>query len=151
MIESLLKPLGVTPLEFFPAWNASLNALCTVLLIAAWIAIKQRRITLHKTLILIAFSVSILFLASYLYYHFAVRDPELSKYRGEGAMRFAYFAILLSHTVLALVVAILAPITLYLGFGAPGNRHLWLARKTMPIWLYVSITGVVVYWMLYRM
>ena len=151
MIDSLLRNVGTTPLEFFPAWNASLNAACAALLVAAWIAIKNRRIALHKTLILIAFSVSMLFLASYLYYHFAVRDPQLSKYKGEGWLRPVYFAILISHTLLAVAVAVLAPITLYLGFGAPGNRHLRLARKVMPIWLYVSITGVVVYWMLYRM
>lgn len=143
--------LAITPLEFFPPWNASLNAVCTVLLVAAWIAIKQRKVPLHKRLILSAFGVSIVFLASYLYYHFAVRDPELSKYRGEGALRIVYFAVLVSHTLLAMVVAIMAPITLVLGFGAPGNRHRKIARWVMPIWLYVSVTGVVVYWMLYRM
>lgn len=143
--------LALTPLEFFPPWNASLNAVCTVLLVAAWIAIKKRNVTLHKRLILTAFGVSIVFLASYLYYHFAVRDPELSKYRGEGAMRAVYFAVLISHTLLAMVVAVMAPITLYLGFSAPGNRHKGIARWVMPIWLYVSVTGVVVYWMLYRM
>src|SRR5262245_10848289 len=147
----MLDWLGVTPLEFFPAFNAGLNASCTFLLIADWIAIKNRRIALHKTLMLTAFGVSMAFLASYLYYHFAVRDPELSKYRGEGWSRGLYFVILISHTILAMVVAVLAPITLYLGFGAPGNRHLWLARKVMPMWLFVSVTGVVVYWMLYQM
>lgn len=143
--------LAITPLEFFPPWNASLNAVCTVLLVAAWIAIKKRNVPLHKRLILSAFGVSIVFLASYLYYHFAVRDPELSKYRGEGTLRGVYFAVLISHTLLAMVVAVMAPITLYLGFGAPGNRHLKIARWVMPIWLYVSVTGVVVYWMLYQM
>lgn len=143
--------LALTPLEFFPPFNASLNATCTLILICGWIAIRQRRITLHKTLMVTAFSVSTVFLASYLYYHFAVRNPELSKYRGEGLMRTVYFAVLLSHTVLALVVAVFAPITLYLGFSAPGNRHVTIARWLMPIWIYVSLTGVVVYWMLYRM
>lgn len=143
--------LGVTPLEFFPAFNASLNAACTLILICGWIAIKQRRITLHKTLMVTAFGVSTAFLASYIYYHFAVRDPELSKYRGEGVLRGIYFAVLLSHTMLALFVAVLAPITLWLGFNAPGNRHVTIARWLMPVWIYVSITGVVVYWMLYRM
>lgn len=147
----MLDWLGVTPLEFFPAFNASLNAACTLILIAGWVAIKQRRIAIHKTLMVTAFGVSTAFLASYLYYHFAVRDPELSKYRGEGFMRIVYFAVLLSHTILAVVVAVFVPVTLYLGFGAPGNRHLWLARKVLPVWLYVSFTGVVVYWMLYRM
>lgn len=151
MIESLLKPLGVTPLEFFPAFNASLNAAGTLLLIAAWIAIKQRRITTHKTIMVTAFCVFTVFLISYLYFHLAIQDPKLSHYRGEGWLRPLYYTILISHVILAIVIAVLAPITLYLGFGAPGNRHLWLARKTMPLWLYVSITGVVVYWMLYRM
>lgn len=143
--------IALTQLEFFPPWNASLNAICTVLLVAAWIAIRQRKVTRHKRLILTAFGVSIVFLASYVYYHFAVREPELSKYRGEGAMRGVYFAVLISHTLLAMVVAVMAPITLYLGFGAPGNRHRAIARWVMPIWLYVSVTGVAVYWMLYRM
>lgn len=143
--------LALTPLEFFPVFNASLNAACTLILICGWIAIRQRRITLHKALMVTAFSVSTVFLASYLYYHFAVRNPELSKYRGEGAMRTVYFAVLLSHTVLALVVAVFAPITLVLGFSAPGNRHITIARWLMPVWIYVSLTGVVVYWMLYQM
>jgi putative membrane protein len=147
----MLDWLGVKPLEFFPAFNASLNAACTLILICGWVAIKQRRITLHKTLMLTAFGVSTAFLASYLYYHFAVRDPQLSKYPPEKPFRSLYLAVLLSHTILATLVAVFVPITLYLGFGAPGNRHVWLARKVLPVWLYVSITGVVVYWMLYRM
>jgi putative membrane protein len=147
----MLERFGISPLDFFPAFNAGLNAASAVCLIAAWIAIKNRRIVLHRNLILTAFGIVIVFLTSYVYYHFVVRDPELSKYRGVGWSRGVYFAVLISHTILAMVVAVLAPITLYLGFGAPGNRHLWLARKVMPIWLYVSITGVIVYWMLYQM
>ena len=126
-----------------------------ILLVASYVLITlgstESRIRTGVVYIVVSLVSSILFLASYLYYHFAVRDPELSKYRGEGALRGVYFAVLISHTLLAMVVAVMAPITLYLGFSAPGNRHLTIARWVMPIWLYVSVTGVVVYWMLYRM
>ena len=98
---------------------------------------------------LTAFATSVVFLASYLYYHFAVRNPELTKFTEQGWPRVVYFGVLISHTLLAVVVAVMVPVTLWLGFGAPGNRHKGVARWVLPVWLYVSVTGVVVYVMLY--
>ncbi len=132
-----------------PAWNASLNALCTVLLVVGYLAIRARKETLHKALMLTALAVSAVFLASYLYYHFAVLGAESMRFQGEGPVRVVYFTILLTHTVLAVAVA---PLALYISWqGLKDNRlrHVKLARITLPIWLYVSVTGVVVYTMLY--
>jgi uncharacterized membrane protein YozB (DUF420 family) len=134
-----------------PSVNAALNATCAVLLVLAYAAIRARRVRLHQALMLTAFAVSVVFLASYLYYHFVVKDGRPTKFTTEGWPRTVYLTVLLTHTVLAALVAVLAPVTLVLGFGATTNRHKRLARWTLPIWLYVSVTGVVVYWMLYRL
>ena len=134
-----------------PSVNAALNATCAVLLVLAYAAIRARRVGLHQALMLTAFVVSVVFLASYLYYHFVVKDGRPTRFTTEGWPRTVYLAVLLSHTVLAVVVAVLAPVTLVLGFNAYNNRHKRIARWTLPIWLYVSVTGVVVYVMLYRM
>ena len=150
LIEPLLAPFGLTPNDL-PAVNAGLNATCAVLLVAAYAAIRARRVRLHQALMLTAFTVSVVFLASYLYYHFVVKDGRPTRFTTEGWQRAAYLAVLLTHTVLAVVVAVLAPITLALGFNAFNNRHKRIARWTLPIWLYVSVTGVVVYWMLYHL
>jgi uncharacterized membrane protein YozB (DUF420 family)/cytochrome oxidase Cu insertion factor (SCO1/SenC/PrrC family) len=134
-----------------PWFNAMLNSSCTVLLLLGWIAIRLRFETLHKILMLLALAVSMVFLASYLFYHFAVMGAEPTRFRGEGAVRYLYFAILLSHTLLAIAVA---PMALYVAVQGLRNSlaaHVKIARWTLPIWLYVSVTGVVVYWMLYRM
>jgi putative membrane protein len=139
----------MTAQQFLPAWNSGLNAACTLLLVAAFAAIRAGRVPLHRALMLTAFATSAVFLASYLYYHFAVRNPELTKFTAEGWPRAVYFGVLISHTLLAMVVAVMVPVTLWLGFGAPGNRHKRLARWVLPAWLYVSVTGVVVYVMLY--
>lgn len=141
--------LGVTQQQFLPAWNSALNAATTVLIVAAYAAIRSRRVPMHKSLMLTAFVTSALFLTSYVYYHFAVRDPELTKFTAEGWPRRVYFLVLISHIILAAVVAVMVPVTLWLGFGAPGNRHKGIARWVFPIWLYVSVTGVVIYVMLY--
>lgn len=150
MVDRLLGLVGLTANDL-PAVNASLNGLAGILLIAGYLAIRRRKIRLHQACMISAFLVSVLFLASYLYFHIVVKNWQPTRFTAEGWPRRIYFAVLLSHTVLAVLVAILAPLTLYLGFGAPGNRHLKLARWTFPIWLYVSITGVVVYWMLYQL
>jgi len=150
MVESLLAPFGLTPGDL-PAVNAGLNGLAAVLLVAGYASIRARQIRTHKWCMVAAFSVSVLFLASYLYYHIAVKGGQPTRFTASGWPRWLYFTILTSHTVLAVAVAVLAPITLLLGFGAPGNRHLRLARWTFPIWLYVSVTGVAVYLMLYQL
>jgi protein SCO1 len=132
-----------------PRFNAMLNASCTVLLLLGWIAIRLRFVALHKMLMLLALAVSMAFLASYLYYHFAVMHMEPTRFRGEGAARYAYFTILISHTILAIAVA---PMAIYITVQGLRNalpQHVRIARWTLPIWLYVSVTGVVVYWMLY--
>jgi uncharacterized membrane protein YozB (DUF420 family) len=134
-----------------PAVNAFLNASCTVLLLAGYAAIRRRRIALHKTCMLAAFGVSALFLALYLYYHIVVRGGEPTRFAGPPGMRIVYLTILLTHTTLAVVAAPLEIVTVYLGLSGRLQRHRALARWTLPIWLYVSITGVVVYVMLYQL
>jgi uncharacterized membrane protein YozB (DUF420 family) len=138
-------------MEHLPAVNAVLNGLAAVLLVAGYLAIRNGRVQLHQTLMIAAFCTSVLFLACYLYLHFVVRDGRPTTFTTEGWPKIAYLTILLTHTFLAVVVAVLAPLTLYLGFGAPWNRHKRIARWTLPIWLYVSVTGVVVYLMLYHL
>jgi putative membrane protein len=100
---------------------------------------------------LTALAVSTAFLASYLYYHIVVRHGEATYFTGPSEVRAVYLGILLSHTVLAAIVAPLALITAYLALAGKLNGHRRLARVTLPLWLYVSITGVVVYWMLYHL
>lgn len=134
-----------------PTVNACLNSACTLLLIAGYIAIKQRRIAFHKTCMLAALVVSAVFLASYLYYHFVVRNGQPTTFTGPPMVRTVYLAILLSHTVLAVVTAPLALFTAWQGLRDNLARHVRIARWTLPIWLYVSITGVVVYVMLYQL
>lgn len=138
----------VSPL---PGINATLNGCCALLLIVGYTAIKARRIRLHKACMLAALGVSAVFLGSYLYYHLAICRGEPTRFEGTGWMRTLYFTVLLSHTLLAAAVAPLALVTAYHGIRDRLDRHVRLARWTLPIWLYVSITGVVVYWMLYRL
>jgi uncharacterized membrane protein YozB (DUF420 family) len=137
--------LAVTDL---PALNATLNATAAVLLAAGYVLIRKGKQESHRKVMLGAFLVSVLFLISYLVYHFQVGSVRFQK---QGAIRTVYFAVLLTHTVLAAAVPPLAVITLRRGLKANYHRHRVIARWTLPIWLYVSITGVVVYWMLYRM
>lgn len=130
-----------------PTLNALLNALTTLLLLRGWYLIRQRRIEEHRRAMLGALLGSAIFLISYLTYHFEVGSV---KFQGTGAVRTLYFAILLSHTLLAACVPVLALITLSRALRERFDRHKAIARWTLPIWLYVSVTGVVVYLMLYR-
>jgi protein SCO1/2/putative membrane protein len=134
-----------------PALNAVLNGTCAVLLALGFVAIRGRWVRTHKALMLSAFAVSVAFLACYLYYHFAVLGGEPTRFSGEGPIRPLYFAVLLSHTVLAAVVAPLAILVTFLGLSGRLARHVAIARVTLPLWLYVSVTGVVVYWLLYHL
>jgi uncharacterized membrane protein YozB (DUF420 family) len=134
-----------------PTVNATLNGTSAVLLVLGYAAIRRRAVAFHKTCMLSALTVSLVFLASYLYYHFAVKHGEPTRFPGTGWIRPTYFSILISHTLLAIIVAPLALITVYLGLRDRLPRHSRLARWTLPLWLYVCITGVVVYWMLYRL
>jgi putative membrane protein len=142
--------------EDLPAVNAVLNATSALLLVSGYAAIRRRRVTLHQTCMVAALVVSALFLASYLFYHLAVRHGAPTRFadrwpQAPDWVRYLYYAVLTSHTLLAVPTAPLAVITAYLGWRARFARHVWLARWTLPVWLYVSVTGVVVYWMLYRL
>ncbi len=134
--------------EQLPAVNATLNATAAVLLVAGWVLIKTRRERLHKWAMFTAFGVSIAFLACYLIYHFQVGSV---KFQGPANVRAFYLAMLASHVVLAATVPVLAGITIWLGVKDRRQKHRQLARWTFPIWLYVSITGVLIYVMLYHL
>jgi uncharacterized membrane protein YozB (DUF420 family) len=131
-----------------PALNAVLNSTSAVLLVYGWTLIRRRRIEAHRRTMIIAFCVSVAFLVSYLVYHAQVGSV---RFQGTGAVRSVYFAILISHTVLAAAVPFLAVAALWRGWTGDYVRHRRVARWALPVWLYVSVTGVIVYWMLYRM
>jgi uncharacterized membrane protein YozB (DUF420 family) len=131
-----------------PAINATLNGVAAILLIIGYTLIRRGRIAQHRAVMLTAFGTSILFLTSYLVYHAHVGSKH---FPGQGPVRLVYFAILVSHTVLAATVPVLALITLSRGLSARYDRHRAIARWTLPIWLYVSVTGVVVYLLLYQL
>lgn len=136
-----------------PTINAALNTTATVLLLLGFTFIKMGRIGVHRNIMLTAFVVSGVFLASYLTYHWALHHftgTHGKPFDGQGTWRTVYFTILISHVILAMGVAVLAPCTIYLGLSGRWTQHRRLARVTFPIWLYVSITGVVIYWMLYH-
>lgn len=129
-----------------PHLNAALNTLTTILLLTGYAFIRRGRISRHRAAMIAAFSTSVLFLISYLVYHSQV---GATRYPGTGFDRTAYLAILTTHTILAAAVPVLAVITLTLALRKRYPRHRRIARWTLPIWLYVSATGVIVYWMLY--
>jgi uncharacterized membrane protein YozB (DUF420 family) len=140
----------------FPALNAGLNALAGVLIVAGYACIRRRKFRAHAACMLTALLVSAVFLSSYLYYHLVVKHGVATSFRSQwpeapDGIRYLYYAILLSHTMLAVAVAPLALFTAWQALRGNFARHVRVARLTLPIWLYVSVTGVVVYWMLYRM
>lgn len=130
-----------------PAVNASLNALAAVLLVIGYVLIRRRQWIAHRNVMTAALVCSVLFLTSYLIYHAQVGSV---RFPGTGTPRTVYLAILLTHTVLAAAVPFLAGVTVVRAWRQRYPQHKRLARWTLPIWLYVSVTGVVVYWMLYR-
>ncbi len=131
-----------------PALNACLNATAAAFLVSGWILIKRGRVEAHRRCMIGALAASTIFLACYLYYHFQVGSV---RFTGQGWIRPLYFTILLTHTVLATAVVPLALRSFYLGWNRRDEEHRRWAKWAMPIWLYVSVTGVVVYWMLYRL
>lgn len=131
-----------------PTINAALNATSAVLLVVAYRAIRRRDVARHRRWMLAAAATSALFLVSYLVYHAQVGSV---RFLGTGAARAVYFTVLLSHTILAAAVLPLVLRTLFLGLKRRDDRHRRLAKWTFPIWLYVSLTGVVVYVMLYHL
>lgn len=134
------------PVAILPAVNAALNATSALLLTIGYFFIRRQKVAAHRLCMLSAFATSVLFLISYLVYHFQVGSVP---YRGQGGIRIAYFTILLSHTILATAVVPLALLTLARALKGNFDRHRRVARWTLPLWLYVSITGVIVYGMLY--
>ncbi len=137
--------------QLLPAVNATLNGVSAVLLVLGWVTVKRRWIGAHKACMLGALVVSGLFLACYLYYHVAVQQGQATPFLGQGWIRPVYYVILFSHVILAMVVTPLALVTAYLGWRNRLVGHVRLARWTLPLWLYVSVTGVVVYLMLYQL
>ncbi len=131
-----------------PLVNALLNSLATILLVCGYVAIRRGKIQVHRALMLSAFGTSVLFLVSYLIYHAQVGSRP---FPGRGPIRTVYFAILISHIVLAAVIPPLAAVTLWQGLHSRFDRHVRIARWTLPLWLYVSVTGIIVYLMLYQM
>jgi uncharacterized membrane protein YozB (DUF420 family) len=136
------------PATDLPAVNAALNSLAALLLIAGYLLIRLKKVDAHRRVMIGAFATSVLFLVCYLIYHAQVGSVRFQR---TGTIRTVYLSILLTHTVLAAAVPFLAVITLSRGLKKRYDRHKAIARWTLPIWLYVSVTGVVVYWMLYRM
>jgi uncharacterized membrane protein YozB (DUF420 family) len=131
-----------------PAVNATLNSISAVFLVIGWTFIRRRDMRRHRACMLAAFTTSALFLASYVVYHANVGSVPFA---GQGPIRTLYFAILITHIVLAATILPLALITLSRALARRFDRHRTIARWTLPIWLYVSVTGVVIYVMLYRL
>jgi uncharacterized membrane protein YozB (DUF420 family) len=136
------------PIADLPALNATLNATAALFLVAGYLAIRRGRPTLHKRCMLGALTASAFFLISYVIYH---ANAGSRPFTGVGAVRVVYFAILVTHVVLAAAILPLALITATRGLRSQFERHVRIARWTLPIWLYVSVTGVVIYLMLYRL
>ena len=139
---------GRADVTALPALNALLNAASAALLTGGWLAIRRRRIAVHRACMLGAFSVSVLFLVSYVIYHALAGSRPFT---GQGWIRPVYFAILITHVVLAAAMVPFVLTTLYRALAGDVQRHARLARLTLPVWLYVSVTGVIVYLILYRL
>jgi uncharacterized membrane protein YozB (DUF420 family) len=135
--------MSVGPL---PAVNAALNGTCTVLLLLGFAFVQKGKISLHKVCMIAAFCCSAVFLVLYLYFH---THAGVIRFSGHGWIRPVYFTILISHTTLAVVIVPLVLITVGRALRGRFDRHRAIARWTLPLWLYVSITGVIVYWLLY--
>lgn len=135
-------------IHYLPAVDAALNAASAALLALGFYFIRRRNIGAHKFCMLSAVATSALFLICYLTYHYF---HGVTRFPGQGAVRPFYFALLGSHTVLAVVIVPLVLTTLYRAWRRRFDQHKRLARRTLPLWLYVSVTGVAVYWMLYHL
>tara|TARA_B100000073_G_scaffold132754_1_gene108737 strand:- start:958 stop:1470 length:513 start_codon:yes stop_codon:yes gene_type:complete len=136
---------GMIDVSILPLVNASLNGITTLLLLVGYILIFQKKINAHKSVMLTAFGTSSLFLISYIIYHWFKSGPKMYV----GDYKIFYFTILISHIILAALIIPLALFTLYRGWISDINKHKKIAKITLPIWLYVSITGVIIYMMLY--
>ncbi len=141
-------PAGGLDVSGLPALNATLNGISAGLLVAGFLFIRRRRVAAHLACMLGAFGVSTLFLVAYVIYHYHAGSRPFT---GQGWIRAVYFSLLLTHVVLAAVIVPLALTTIWRAASGRFDRHVRVARWTLPIWLWVSITGVVIYWMLYRL
>lgn len=138
--------IAVIDLKDLPTLNACLNGISTVLLLSGYYFIRSNNRDAHRLSMLLAVGTSAIFLVSYLIYHYNVGSV---RFTGEGNVRIVYFSILISHTILAAAVPVLACLSVVRAFKKQFGRHKRIARWTLPIWLYVSVTGVVIYLMLY--
>lgn len=139
--------------ETLPAINATLNAVSTVLLLLGYKYIRERNIEKHRRVMITAFVISVVFLACYLLHKwllFTATGSFNTAFQGQGAWRTVYFTILITHVTLAACVPVLAIITIRRGLAMRIDPHRRIAKVTLPIWLYVSVTGVIVYFMLYQ-
>ena len=131
-----------------PALNASLNGLAAVLLACGWVAIRRRAVAVHKACMISALLTSAVFLACYLVYHYTAK---ITVWEADGWIRWAYYTVLATHVVLAVIVTPAALVAANHAWRERLEQHKRLARWVMPCWLYVSVTGVLVYWMLYHL
>jgi uncharacterized membrane protein YozB (DUF420 family) len=131
-----------------PALNATLNGTSAVLLAAGYVAIRSGKVSVHKKFMISAFAVSCAFLVSYVIYH--IRIHQVIHFQGQGWIRPVYFTLLTSHTILAIVIVPLILITLRRAWLQRFDKHRIIARWTLPLWFYVSVTGVIVYFMVYK-
>jgi len=136
---------GGVDLRFLPAVNAGLNATAATLLLSGWVCVRRKRLRAHRFFMLGAFAASALFLVSYLTYHFVHGD---TRYAGHGPMKVAYLLVLASHVLLSMPVVPMALVAFYFAFRRQFDRHRRVTRWLAPIWLYVSVTGVLVFVML---
>ncbi len=136
-------------IDFMPTLNAMLNATSGILLVTGYVMIRRKKVAAHRACMIGAVTASILFLISYVLYH-VVFARGVTRFQGAGLARAIYFTILLSHTILAVTIVPFVIITLKRALGRDFARHRKIARWTFPMWAYVSVTGVLVYFMLYH-
>ena len=137
---------GDLDLRFMPAVNAVFNSVATCCLIAGYVAVRRRRLSLHRSLMLGAYAASALFLVGYLAYHYVHGD---TKFAGDGAARVIYLLILATHVVLSMFIVPMALLAFWFAWKQRYERHKRVTRILLPIWLYVSVTGVVIFFMLH--
>lgn len=130
-----------------PTLNATLNGLAGVFLLLGWLALRRRSIIMHRKCMLLAFSASVFFLGSYLYYH--ATTHLITRYEGSGFLRVFYFSVLVSHTILAAIVPFASLTALFWAYKRNWQKHTRVTRWLLPIWLYVSFSGVWIYYVLY--
>lgn len=140
--------MQITDYSIFPALNASLNGASAVLITTGRVLIGRKQVAAHRACMITAVVCSALFLVSYVYYHAHVGNVP---FQGRGVIRPVYFTILISHMILAVVIVPMVIVTLIRGLKSRFDRHRSIARWTYPLWLYVSVTGVVIYVMVYRL